>query len=304
MSLRILVTGASGQLGGYLLRELASSGPEVVAWSGSRAGDLCGFPLRPVNLADADAVTAAFRQAAPSAVLHAGAVATVAECWRNPAHAQHVNARGSAVLADLCEQAGARLVLVSTDLVFDGERGGYGEQDQPAPLSAYGRTKWQAEQPVLTARRSAVVRMSLLYGPTLTGRPSFFDQQLAALRERRPLTLFEDEWRTPLDLATAARALVELVRSDYEGLLHVGGPERMSRLEMGMRLAAALRADPSIFVAQRRDQVAAPEPRPRDTSLESSRWRALFPAVPWPAWTDALRELAVIPPAAAPSVTA
>src|SRR5439155_2744036 len=95
---------------------------------------------------------------------------------------------------------------------FDGERAPYGEEDDPAPLSVYGRTKADAEAAVRAAG-GLVVRVSLLYGPSLSGRPSFFDDQAAALRSGRPLTLFEDEWRTPLALPAAARALVELARS-------------------------------------------------------------------------------------------
>jgi dTDP-4-dehydrorhamnose reductase len=289
--MRVLLTGASGQLGGYLLRELTRSGLPVVAWSGSRAGRAFGVPLEPMDLADADRLAAAFARARPALVLHAGALARVADCHRDPPRAGRVNVLGSTVLTELAARGGARLVLVSTDMVFDGERGWYREEDVPAPLSEYGRTKHAAEAPVLASPRGAVVRVSLLFGPTLVGRPSFFDEQVAALRQRKSVTLFEDEWRTPLSVAVAARALLALARSDYVGLLHLGGPERLSRLEMGLRLAESLGADPSAIVAAPRDRVPAPEPRPRDLSLDSSRWRKLFPGHPWPAWRDALREM-------------
>jgi dTDP-4-dehydrorhamnose reductase len=275
---RILVTGASGQLGGYLLRELRTRGETVVAWSGSRSGDLFGVPLRPVELTDAAAVTDAFREARPDVVIHAAALARVSDCYRDPDRAHRVNAEGTATLASLAAAAGARLVLVSTDLVFDGERGNYREEDAPTPTSAYGRSKVAAEQAALAYPGHAVARVSLLFGPSLVGRPSFFDEQTSALREGRPVTLFRDEWRTPLQLNTAARALVELAFSDYSGLLHVGGPERLSRLEMGQRLAEALGVDGSSIVSSTRAEHAAPEPRPKDTSLDSSRWRRQFPS--------------------------
>src|SRR5262249_60235432 len=111
----------------------------------------------------------------------------------------------------------------------------------------------------------AALRVGLLVGPSLGGGPSFFDDQVAALRGRRPVRLFEDEWRTPLSLQTAAQAVVAVARSDFRGLLHVGGPERMSRLEMGRRLAAALGLDASVIIATRRQDAPAGEPRPRAT---------------------------------------
>jgi dTDP-4-dehydrorhamnose reductase len=281
--MRILLTGAGGQLGGYLLRELQGSADAVIAWAGSRA----------VDLRNKDAVVAALREARPDAVIHAAAVSSVARCHADPQTAHAVNVGGTDLLARLADEARARLVFVSTDLVFDGENAPYAEDDRPSRLSVYGRTKADAEAAVLARPRTVVARVSLLFGPSLVGRPSFFDEKVAALRDRRPCPLFADEWRTPLSLRTAARALVALARSDYEGVLHVGGPERLSRLEMGRRLAAFLGVDAVALVETTRAAAAVPGPRPRDTSLDSSRWRALFPGQPWPGWEDALREMGV-----------
>jgi dTDP-4-dehydrorhamnose reductase len=288
---RILVTGASGQLGGYLLRELRRRDASVIAWSGHHGGTLFGYELRPVDLAQPEAVAAAFRQARPEVVIHAGALARVDVCHREPERAWQVNVQGTATLAELAAEAGARLLFLSTDMVFDGDRGGYHEDDPPVPLSTYGRSKAAAEPAVLATGRGLVARVSLFFGPSLVGRPSFFDEQMSALRQGRRLSLFADEWRTPLSILTAARALVALADSETTGLLHLGGPERLSRLEMGQRLAKHLGADPTVIRPARREEFPAPEPRPRDVSLDSSRWRGLFPAQPWPGWEEALREL-------------
>jgi dTDP-4-dehydrorhamnose reductase len=289
--LRLLLTGASGYLGGYLLRALAKRGFAITAWSGSRDGEFAGVPFHAVNLAERDQVAAAFARANPQAVIHAGAMANVAECFRNPEQARQVNVAGTALLTELAAQTKSRLLFVSTDLVFDGSKGNYREEDTPAPLSVYGRTKVEAEQAVLAVPGNAVARVSWLYGPTLTGRASFFDQQMTALREGKLIALFDDEWRTPLALPTAASALVEIAASDFAGLLHVGGPERMSRLEMGWRLAAYLRRDGSGIRECSRLSVPAGEPRPEDTSLDSSRWRRLFPNHPWPDWEESLHAM-------------
>jgi dTDP-4-dehydrorhamnose reductase len=288
--MRLLVTGAGGLFGAYLLRETEGR-TQVIAWGGPGGGRRGTTPLRPIDLTDFDAVAAAFRSVRPDVVVHAAALARVGDCWRDPERARQVNAAATASLARLAADGKARFVHVSTDLVFDGERAPYRETDLPAPVSVYGRTKHDAEGAALAVPGSVVVRVSLLYGPALHGRPSFFDEQVAALRSGRPVTLFRDEWRTPLDLATAARALLAVAESDYEGLLHVGGPERLSRLELGLRLAAFLGTDPSPIKAVDRNAVPAPEPRPPDVSLDSSLWRAKFAGVPWPCMEEALRAL-------------
>lgn len=288
--MRLLITGASGQLGSYLLREVRDE-RGLTAWSGTSAGELFGASFLPVSLADRDGMAAAFRAARPDAVIHAAAWARLSDCHRDPDGARRINVDATAHLAELAATTGARLVLVSTDLVFDGERAPNREADTATPLSIYGRTKLEAETAALAVPRSVVARVSLLYGPSLTGRRSFFEEQVAALRNGRELILFADEWRTPLDLPTAARALVELAGSDVGGIIHMGGPERLSRLEMGQKLAAFLGQGEEGVRAVLRQDAPAPEPRPRDVSLDSSRWRGSFEAVPWPRFDEALRAM-------------
>lgn len=299
--MRLLITGASGQLGSYLLRECHRRGETVVAWSGRQQGELFGCPLRPLDLAEPDAVAAAFRDARPDVVVHTAAMAAVSECHHDPQRAARINTHGSAVLAELADRAKIPLLHISTDMVFDGEHAPYREGDTVAPLSIYGRTKAEAERAVLAYPRNTVVRLPLLFGPSLSGRPSFFDQQIQAFRQGKRIVLFADEWRTPLSLQVAARALLALASGTNEtpagavGLLHLGGPERLNRLEMGQRLAAFLGCEPGTIVPTSRTSVPAVEPRPADLSLDSSRWRSLFPRHEWPTWDEALSQLMSTP---------
>jgi dTDP-4-dehydrorhamnose reductase len=289
--MRVLLTGASGQLGGYMLRELA--GQPVVAWSGSPRDALFGVAMQPVDLTNRDAVVAAFRDARPEVVIHSAAMAKVGDCFRDPERARLVNTQGTELLAELSHAARCRLIYVSTDLVFDGERGGYREEDAPSPVSVYGRTKMDGEPAVLASAGGLVARVSWLFGPSVVGRATFFDEQVEGARNGTQKTLYSDEWRTPLSLKVAARALVLFARSQVNGILHLSGPERMSRVEVGQRLSTYLGVSAAWIRAMRRDDDAADEPRPRDVSLDSSRWRAQFPNEPWPQWEESLRDLSV-----------
>ena len=117
---KILVTGASGQLGAYILQELRHCGADAIAWSGSRSGTLLSFRLRPVDMGNRDALVAAYQDANPSIVIHSAAISRIDDCYRDPTTARRVNVEGTALLAELCQRAGSRLVYVSTDLIFDG----------------------------------------------------------------------------------------------------------------------------------------------------------------------------------------
>ncbi len=289
MSRRVLITGASGQLGAYLLRHFSTADVDVVAWSGTTRGTLFGQELAPVDLCAPDDIAKAFAEAAPETVVHSGAMSAIGHAYQEPQRAEATNTQATEQLAGLCERNGARLVYVSTDLVFDGERGNYSEDDEARPLSHYGRTKLAAEPAVRATPRGLVVRVSLLYGPALIARPTFFDQQLEALRAGREFRLFDDEWRTPLDLETAARSLAHAATSDVTGLLHLGGLERLSRWELGERIAKLAGLDQAALVTSSRLDVPSAEPRPRDTSFDSSRFTESFPDCPRPSVDEALK---------------
>lgn len=282
---RILATGASGRLGAALLDRLAMTSHQVACWSGPITRDPA---MRPVELADAGAVEAALEADDPAVVIHAAAVSTAGEAYRDPRRARAVNVEATGCIADWCERRGRRMVLVSTDLVFDGEAPWRREQDPARPILEYGRTKRAAEQ-LLEGRPGCLsARLSLLYGPTPCARPSFFDQAIAKLRAGIPQSFFTDEFRTPLDYASAARALLALALSDLVGIIHVGGTDRMSRFDLMRRAAKALGIDPRLVLPNQRRDVDFPEPRPADVSLAWSRFIDHFPDLPRPTVQEAL----------------
>jgi len=168
--------------------------------------------------------------------------------------------RGSANVALAAHRAGARLVHLSTDLVFDGEQGApYTEDDEPRPVMTYGQHKLEAERLVLRAHPDAlVVRTSLLLGPP--------DGPQEALARRDDVEFYEDEIRTPIPVRDLAAALLALAERGETGILHVAGPEAVSRAE----LAARLRGGPVRTAASPRTG------RARDVALDSSRARALL----------------------------
>src|SRR5262249_60444859 len=157
-----------------------------------------------------------------------------------------VNVGGTLRLAHWAARYDRRLVYTSTDLVFDGAKAWNREEGPARPILEYGRTKRDAEPTVLATARGLVVRLSLLYGPSRSGRAGYFDRMIAALRASTPQPFFADEFRPPLDLNSAAAILVRLAESEITGLIHLGGPERLSRFDLMRRAAAALGLEPEL----------------------------------------------------------
>ena len=179
--MRILVTGASGQLGSYLAHELVRVGSsQLILWSRGTTGSRWGLEMRPVDLTDNSAMTTALEDGDPEVVIHAAAISTADQVRNAPELAWAVNVEATRRLAAWCGDRGRRLIFTSTDLVFDGARGWYREDDARTPVLAYGRTKAAAEPLVLQIPGGLVTRISLLYGPSRAGRASFFDRALQA----------------------------------------------------------------------------------------------------------------------------
>ena len=189
------------------------------------------------------------------------------------------------LLSELCAEAnhgrGLPLAFTSTDLVFDGAGSLYAEDAPTSPVSLYGEHKVLAEQAVLSRHPEGglVCRLPLLYGRSEPGAACFLDGFLACARRGEPLRLFKDEFRSPANAVDVARGLVLLLERKARGIMHLGGPERLSRLDFGQRLKTALDAQglgPCLRIEPAR-QADAPmaAPRPRDVSLASSRARAL-----------------------------
>ena len=187
--------------------------------------------------------------------------------------------RATEVLSGWAHENGRSIIFTSTDLVFDGARSWYREDDEAAPNLEYGRTKLAAESP--GTRESAAAwsfgsACSMALRERLGWPISTRRSPTCVQVSRRPF--FEDEFRTPLDYATAAASiLVRLVGSGVTGIIHAGGPERVSRFELMQRAARVLGADPSLVRANRRADAPGAEPRPADVSLDTTLLRSLLP---------------------------
>lgn len=222
---------------------------------------------------------AVLRDFAPARIVLCTALARGADCDAYPELARKLNVELPRRVARVARELGARLVCVSSDLVFGGEAppaGGFAEEHATQPLSFYGETKVAGERAVLEVYPAALVcRLPLLFGDS-EGRGLGASEALRAAVERgeRP-ALFTDEWRTPLDVDDAAAALVELAGLELGGLLHVAGPLRVSRHELGRLVLGEERFAHHVRGATRAEFELA-QTRPEDACLDASRARVVL----------------------------
>jgi dTDP-4-dehydrorhamnose reductase len=273
---KLVVTGAHGFVAGSVLSQAgadwqvhAVSRGEAVAGGDNLLWHSCD-PLAPGELARL------FREVRPQAVIHTAAMADIDVCQAKPELARAVNVDYTRTLAALCHETGTRLVFCSTDTVFDGEHAPYGEDAPPGPVNFYAETKVEAEKLVSgLGAQGVIARLSLVVGlPVLGAGNSFLAKTIASLKQGRAVAFPGHEVRTPVDVITVGRALLELAAGSQRGIFHLAGLSRVSRFEMGQTIARRFGFPLDLVKDQGPATTPGRAPRPRDVSLDNRQTRA------------------------------
>jgi dTDP-4-dehydrorhamnose reductase len=276
---RLLVIGASGQIGGALNERFGSSGAVVgtcrslAAQPTGRVLDLAEVVSRPV-LAES-----LLDEVHPEVVVIAGAMTHVDGCEESGELAMRINRDAPAVVARAAHAAGARTVFISSEYVFDGNSGPYSEEDVPHPLSVYGRSKLEGEAAVLAADSQALIlRTTVVYGPEEQGK-NFAYRLASQLTSGKTLLAPQDQLSSPTYNRDLAGALAGLLEAGAAGIFNVVGPEVMDRLEFARRLAGAAGLDTRLIEGVDTVSLNQRAPRPLIAGLKVEKLRANLPAL-------------------------
>ncbi|MDR2844542.1 MAG: SDR family oxidoreductase [Puniceicoccales bacterium] len=270
--MKIILTGASGFLGREVAQAAARRGHQVIALCGAQERPVIGaVRVLPSDLSEPQSIERLLLDEFPDAIINCAAASTLEACDANPDLAQRLNVALPQYLAKIANHLSARLIHISTDMVFDGARGHYAHTDTPAPLQLYGETKLAGEKEVLQYGRTnaVVLRVPLLSGNSADGTRSLHERLLALWAQGLQAVLFTDEIRQPVSAGNLADVLVELCeRNTLSGVYHWAGTDALSRYEIGRRIAAHLGLEPDAVVTPASGAATAPTARrPRDLSL-------------------------------------
>ncbi len=283
--MRVAVTGSNGLLGTKLLeRLLAEPGTQPLAFSRAPCANryLGEFPFWQVDLADEAATDRTLAAARPDVVIHTAAMTDVDRCEREPEWAWHENVEVTRNVARAAAALGARLVHLSTEYVFDGKNGPYGEDDPPRPISVYGRSKLASEDEARTAVPScAIARTTVLYGYAPNARSNFVTGLVARLREGRRARVVDDQVGSPT-LADNLAAMVWALAGDpaATGVFNTVGASVLDRYTFALLVAAVFGLEPGRIERTTTATLEQTAPRPLRAGLRMEKFQARYPGVP------------------------
>jgi dTDP-4-dehydrorhamnose reductase len=280
----LAIVGAGGVVGVKLVeRALAATDARVYAYTHGKvpatpAAESPRVTWAALDIGDAEAVRAALGAARPDVVINPAAMTNVDACESRRAEAWAANAAGPRHLAEVCVALGGSLLHVSTDYVFPGDEaspGPYVEDAAPCAVNYYGETKLAGERAVqeVCAGRGPwlVARTALVYGYVPGGRTNFISWLAGELRAGRRVRVVSDQVNTPTLADDLAAALLALAERGTEGMVHLAGPDLLTRAEWAQRIAEYHQLDASLIEVTTTAALGQPAPRPLRSGLRTRR---------------------------------
>lgn len=272
--MNILIVGASGLVGSHLADQCdkRSSWKSIGTFFGTSERNFL-----PLDITNVESVQEIFKNTQPQVVFLTAFNPNVDYCEEHPKEAEITNIVGNKNIIDMSSQYNAKVVYFSSDFVFDGINGPYKENDQPSPICVYGKQKLAIERYIENNLRNyLIVRTTIVYGWEKREK-NFFCQVLNHLRNNRYLNVPIDQIGTPTLAEDLAESCCQLVENEATGLVHVTGPDRLSRLEFAEHIAQEFSLPKHLLHATPTDELAQKAKRPLSVGLTSNRLKQLIP---------------------------
>jgi dTDP-4-dehydrorhamnose reductase len=273
--MRIFITGGGGLLGSKLAEIAEEEGHKVFSGYNRNHPDK-GEPVK-FDLTMGNSIDRAIDLTRPEVVFHTAALTDVDKCETERDLACRINVRGTKLLAEATKKAGAFLVYISTDYVFDGSRGMYREEDATNPISHYGYTKLMGEK-----YADCVARTCVIYGSRpASGKINFALWIIDNLQRGEVIRIVTDQYISPTLSTNLAKMLLEAGEKWRMGTYHLAGAERISRYDYACRLADAFGLDKSLIFPSKMADIGWKAKRPMDSSMDVSKAAQMLREKPW-----------------------
>lgn len=277
--MKILVTGASGLLGQKVVQHALEKGHETYAIYKEHPTSL-GTPIK-LDLTNHKELFEVLSKRKPDVIIHTAAYTDVDGCETNQELAWKVNAEATKHLAIASAHVNSHLIYVSTDYVFDGEKGFYTEEDKPNPISYYGYTKLRGEEFLKGyATEWCIARPSVLYGWGPKHKQNFATWIINNLKQGKEVKVLTDQHVSPTLNTNLAAMLLEIAERKITGTTHTAGATRVSRHEFALKLAETFNLNKNLIKPITMNEIRWKAKRPKDSSLNVSKANSLLNTKP------------------------
>jgi dTDP-4-dehydrorhamnose reductase len=268
--LKLLVTGAGGLYGSKLAKIAVEKNLEVYSCD-VQESQVCGNFVK-FDVSNKELVNEAFKRVKPDVVVHAATLTDVDKCELNKEFAWKINVEGTRNIVESAKNTGSFLIYVSTDYVFNGEKGWYTELDKPDPINHYGLTKLKAEELVKAQDEYFIARPSVIYGSTpAAGKVNFALWLIETLRKGERVKIVTDQWNTPTLNTNLAEMTLEAAERRLTGTFHLCGATRVSRFQFAQLIAETFGLNKNLIDPVLSSQFKWPAKRPMDSSLDTAK---------------------------------
>ena len=271
--MKILITGANGLLGQYLVRDLSTAGYTITA---TGRGDKrlpeyaeAYYTYIPMDITNETEVSKVIETVRPDVIVHAAAMTQPDACELNKEECRKTNILATAYLAAAAAKTGSAIIYLSTDFVFDGKGGPYKEDDIPAPVNFYGESKLAGEMIIQQSNtRWAIVRTVLVYGNILAGtRSNVVTWVKDNLEQRKNIKVVDDQIRTPTYVEDLSKSILLIIQQQAEGIYHISGREVLTPYQMAVQVADHFSLDKALMEKVNASTFSQPAQRPLKTGF-------------------------------------
>ncbi len=294
--LKILITGANGLVGQYLLKTL--HGRDVIVTATGRGPARVphlltgGITYEPLDITDAMAVNNLMQSFMPDVIIHSAAMTQADQCELDKIGCWNINVTATRFLADAARSANAFFIYLSTDFVFNGLSGPYREEDIPEPVNYYGSSKLAAERAVMESlQQYAIIRTVLVYGKTADGtRSNIINWVKSSLEKGNRIRVVDDQVRTPTYAGDLAEGIMQVAYNRSQGIWHMAGPDTFTPYQMALSVAKELMLDHELIEKADASSFTQPAQRPLKTGFIIDKARQLLNYQPI-SFTEGIRKM-------------
>jgi len=268
--MKLLITGASGLFGGKLA-QIAQTKKHQVHRGYNQTKPMLGYPIQ-FDVTNNKQVQQVFQKTKPDTVVHAASLTNVDTCETNKKLAWKTNVQGTKNIIRQAKENNAFLIYISTDYIFNGEKGNYKETDKPDPINYYGLTKLEAEYQVQTLKNYCIARPSVIYGSTpAAGKINFVLWIINMLKNNQQIKAAIDQTTSPTLNTNLANMILEIAEKQLTGTYHLSGATPITRYNLAIQIAETFNLNKNLILPVSMDYFKFPAKRPKNSTLDTTK---------------------------------